>query len=165
MMDNDSNEIILEALYKMLDSIINWKPDPEEYGMQFGPDLRKALEVVQVILKINPDAKIPMNERFKNYIHGMGLEEFYKDILPVGKIKMGFGKYKNCEVEMVASRAPRYIVWAHENAKCMSREVKEEVSKYYKQCLQNSIVSTHVDTDDFDWTGGSFDEDQSWGFK
>ena len=53
------DNVVLDALKKQLHDILYWRPDYEEYGMQFGPDLQEALPIIDEILKIDPRYKLP----------------------------------------------------------------------------------------------------------
>lgn len=78
-----NKQLVLNALFGELDKILNWKPDYESYGIQFGPSISEALPIIDEILKIEPNYNRDfINKHLKDHILDQRLDKYYH-LLPL----------------------------------------------------------------------------------
>lgn len=61
-------DLALEALTTKLNDIIDWQPDYEECGIQFGPSWDNITTIVSKILTLDPTYTIPDNEELLKHL-------------------------------------------------------------------------------------------------
>lgn len=135
--------------------ILEWEPDPESYGVQFGPGLGGAAKLLNKILEINPDYMLPDHrDDFLRYLkeEGSGKAKKLAESLYYKDQRMSFGKYKG---KKLSDMPAQYIKWVLSNVE-LKEPLKTNLIKLYRDYEEQGCYrQTYRRTSDYSM-------DESW---
>ena len=88
MKTNELKELALIGLEAQLSEIIDWEPDRESEGVQFGPSWNKVESIILKILELNPSYVIPRSKGLMNHLKESNNKELrkYANAKPLPKV-------------------------------------------------------------------------------